>query len=170
MSRSGCSVVLSSILVSALGRRCFLIRRLSRAQSPYLGATRKCADIICDFCGYLAQVKTATVPDVMKVPTSILGAAWRSQYERMKAGIYFPLFIVLRNSNKSAVYYLPTEFQIPSLFKKRAPLSATARRAGWQGFSYDLSSVEKAALVRILSPGSDKFSHGRRRKMHMGLK
>jgi type II restriction enzyme len=84
----------------------------------------KCADIICDFCGYLAQVKTATVADVLKVPSSVLGAAWGPQRERMKAGIYFPLFLVLRNGSRSAVYYLPTEFQKPKLFKKRAPLSA----------------------------------------------
>jgi hypothetical protein len=141
-------------------KRFFTLRRLP--------PNFKCADIVCDFCGYLAQVKTATVSDVMKVPSSILGAAWKPQRERMKAGIYFPLFIVLRNGNKSAVYYLPTEFQKPSLFKKRAPLSASARRAGWQGFSYDLSSLAKEALVRILSPGSDKSSRGRRPKVPMG--
>jgi hypothetical protein len=38
----------------------------------------KCADLICDFCGYLAQVKSKRVngplPD--RFPDSILGAAW----------------------------------------------------------------------------------------------
>lgn len=116
----------------------------------------KCADIICDFCGYLAQVKSVTVSDVWKVPASVLGAAWRPQRERMKAGIYFPLFIVLRNGRESAVYYLPTDFQKPSIFKKRAPLSAQARRAGWQGFTYDLSSLAKEAIVRILEPAANK--------------
>ena len=32
----------------------------------------KCADIICDFCGYLAQVKTKTVSDINKFPSKIL--------------------------------------------------------------------------------------------------
>jgi type II restriction enzyme len=125
-------------------KRFFTLRRLP--------PNFKCADIICDFCGYLAQVKTATVQDVLKVPASILGAAWGPQRQRMKAGIYFPLFLVLRNGRKSAVYYLPTEFQNPKLFKKRAPLSSSARRAGWQGFSYDLSCIGKEAVVRILPP------------------
>lgn len=129
-------------------KRFFTLRRLP--------PNFKCADIICDFCGYLAQVKTATVIDVLKVPSSILGAAWGPQRERMKAGVYFPLFIVLRNGNKSAVYYLPTEFQKPTLFKKRAPLSPSARRAGWQGFSYDLSSIGKEAVVRILPSAAQK--------------
>jgi type II restriction enzyme len=110
----------------------------------------KCADIICDFCGYLAQVKTMTVPDVARVPKSVLGAAWGPQQKRMKAGIYFPLYLVLKNGRRSAIYYLPTEFQTPRMFKKRAPLSRTATRAGWQGFIYNLATLNKQALVRLL--------------------
>ncbi len=68
----------------------------------------------------------------------------------MKAGIYFPLFLVLRNKTKKAVFYLATEFQKPSMYKKRKPLSQNARRAGWQGFIYDMASLEKGALVKIL--------------------
>lgn len=46
----------------------------------------KCADIICDFCGYSAQVKTHrnTTSDI--IPRKILGAAWGPQKERMDAG------------------------------------------------------------------------------------
>ena len=110
----------------------------------------KCADVICDFCGYLAQVKTTTVADVSKIPRSILGAAWEPQRQRMNAGIYFPLWLVLRQRNRTAVYYLPTEFQHPKMFRKRAPLSKSARRAGWQGFRYDLAGLNIRALVRLL--------------------
>ena len=35
----------------------------------------KCADLICDFCGYLAQVKTKTVKDISTFPKEILAAA-----------------------------------------------------------------------------------------------
>ncbi len=108
----------------------------------------KCADIICDFCGFLAQVKTASVQDLSRPPKSILGAAWAPQQERMKAGIYFPLFIVLRKGTRWAVYLLPTEFQHPKMFKKRKPLSANARRAGWQGFVYNLWMVREG-VVRV---------------------
>lgn len=109
----------------------------------------KCADIICDFCGYLAQVKTMSVQDVESPPNHILGAAWRPQERRMAAGIFFPLFIVLKAGKRSAVYYLPTEFQSSRIFKKRAPLSMSARRAGWQGFVYDLRELQSGYLVRI---------------------
>ncbi len=109
----------------------------------------KCADLICDFCGYLAQVKASTVKILRPLPTQILGAAWGPQKERMDAGIYFPLFLVLRSPNGYAIYYLPTDFQDESLFLPRKPLSAEAKRAGWQGFMYNLSAVPDGALVKL---------------------
>jgi type II restriction enzyme len=110
----------------------------------------KCADLICDFCGFLAQVKAATSVSVDKVPQRILGAAWGPQAARMDAGIYFPLFIVLRCSRKSSIFYLPTDFQSPALFSARRPLSSNAKRSGWQGFTYVMSQVPDGALVRLL--------------------
>jgi len=110
----------------------------------------KCADIICDFCGYLAQVKTLRVANVSKVPRSIQGAAWHPQRERMKAGIYFPLLVVLRGERDWAVYYLAAEFQLPKLFRRRVPLSRGAKRAGWQGFRYDFSRLRREVLIRVL--------------------
>ena len=97
----------------------------------------KCADIICDFCGYLAQVKTNKVRDINVFPKSVLGAAWLPQKERMDAGIYFSIFFVLidkSNLKKFSVFYLPAELQNEKMFVKRNPLKDTARRAGWQGY------------------------------------
>ena len=122
-------------------KRYFTLRRLP--------TNFKCADIICDFCGYVAQVKTVTVTDVKTMPKSVLGAAWGPQKKRMKAGIYIPLYIVLRNGPESAIYYLPTDFQKPDMFKKRQPLSSSARRAGWQGFRYDFGSLHTLAISRL---------------------
>jgi hypothetical protein len=110
----------------------------------------KCADLICDFCGYLAQVKTATVKILSLPPKHVLGAAWGPQKERMDAAIYFPLFLVLKAPTGSAIYYLPTDFQNEALFLARKPLSIAAKRAGWQGFMYNLSAVPDGALVRLL--------------------
>jgi type II restriction enzyme len=96
----------------------------------------KCADIVCDFCGFLGQVKATRVLNINQLPKRILGAAWRPQEERMQAGIYFPLFLVMVGSSKHehSIFYLSADLQIPEMFKQRAPLSATARRAGWTGF------------------------------------
>ena len=60
----------------------------------------KCADIICDFCGYLAQVKTNRVNDINTFPKSILGAGWLPQKERMDAGIFFCIFFCSNRQTK----------------------------------------------------------------------
>src|SRR5215510_5572122 len=88
----------------------------------------KCADLICEFCGWLAQVKTHTSTDVDVLPPRLLGAAWEPQRQRMEAGIYFPLFIVAadRPSKRSAIHYLPADLQSPDLFRPRAPLGPNA--------------------------------------------
>jgi len=111
----------------------------------------KCADVICDFCGYLAQIKTTTVKDNTKLPKRVLGAAWGPQLERMNAGIFFPLFIVLveAESRKKSVWYLPKDFQTREMFEPRKPLSATAKRAGWQGYNINLENA-LARPTRIL--------------------
>jgi type II restriction enzyme len=109
----------------------------------------KCADLICDFCGYLAQVKTVTVKSVNSIPQFVLGAAWGVQEARMAAGIYFPLFLVLVVSGRQfSIFYLSADAQTPDMFVPRKPLSSTARRAGWQGFMYDLRKV-RPALIRL---------------------
>ncbi len=103
----------------------------------------KCADVICDFCGYLAQVKASTSKDGKTAPKKLLGAAWEPQRLRMEAGIYFPLFLVLVTPKRDffSIHYLPADFQSKDLFLPRKPLSVNARRAGWQGFHYDLETV-----------------------------
>ena len=100
----------------------------------------RCADIICDFCGYLAQVKSTKRADVDTLPKSLMGSAWGPQKERMDAGIYFPLFIVAVNPDWSAhaIYYLPADLQHPQMFQQRQPLRPTARRAGWVGYILQL--------------------------------
>jgi hypothetical protein len=126
---------------------CKRVRTLRRLPTNF-----KCADLICDFCGYLAQVKAATSDDPAVLPKSVLGAAWSVQKERMDAGIYFPLFLVLYRSGRNfTIYYLSADLQPPTMFKPRNPLSATARRAGWQGFVYDLTAVPTGGFVRVFS-------------------
>jgi type II restriction enzyme len=111
----------------------------------------RCADVICDFCGYLAQVKATTRTDVDNPPRSLMGSAWAPQKERMDAGIYFPLFIVVVNQDRSAhaVYYLPADLQHPQMFQERQPLGPTARRAGWKGYHLRLDLPGGHKPVRI---------------------
>ena len=110
----------------------------------------KCADIICDFCGYLAQVKTSSQDLINQIPDQILGAAWSAQKERMDASIYFPLFLVLFKSVREfSIFYLSKDLQNINMFVPRKPLSEYARRAGWQGFLYKFSDKEKSSFVKL---------------------
>lgn len=109
----------------------------------------KCADIICDFCGYLAQVKTSSSKNINDIPRKIPGAAWQPHLDRMEAGIYLPLFLVLVEPSSSfAIYYLAADLQKQDMYLVRKPLSTSARRAGWQGFYYDFSICE-GAMVKL---------------------
>ena len=111
----------------------------------------KCADIICDFCGYLAQVKAKTSTNIDKLPKQLLGAAWSVQKERLDSGIYMPLFLVLVKEEKDyAIYYLSADIQTPEIFVARKPLSENARRSGWQGFMYDLTKIQEGAIIRLV--------------------
>lgn len=114
-----------------------------------LPANFKCADLICDFCGYLSQVKTSRVKNVNQLPKQILGAAWKPQIERMEKNIYFSLYFVLVDNEKnSAIYYLPKEQQSREIFIPRKPLSESAKRSGWQGYFINLEQVKKS-IIRL---------------------
>ena len=105
----------------------------------------KCADIICDFCGFLAQVKTKRVKTTTEQIKILLGAAWKPFKKRLDANIIFPLFIVSVYNNKPVeIQFLDKESQRNNvdMFIPRKPLAKTARRAGWQGFKYDLTKVQ----------------------------
>lgn len=113
----------------------------------------KCADLVCDFCGYMAQVKSMHVQDINTLSQKVLGGAWSVQKERMNAGIYFPLFLVLvgkENDKNKSIFYLSAVLQNEDMFVQREPLSQNAKRAGWQGFYYDLTKVIKGGFVRLI--------------------
>lgn len=110
----------------------------------------KCADLVCDFCGYLSQVKTARVRDIDRLPKTLLGGAWGPQHERMLAGVFFPLYVVLVNAEakKHSVFFLSADLQTTSMFQARKPLSDSAKRAGWQGFLINCDVV-RDRFVRL---------------------
>ena len=110
----------------------------------------KCADVICDFCGFVAQVKAPAIKSANEKVLTILGGAWRVQEEKIKAGIYHPLYIVKVLNNKPiGIDYISADFLKPDMFVPRKPLSSQARRAGWQGFYYDLRKLDEHVVVEV---------------------
>jgi type II restriction enzyme len=114
-----------------------------------------CVDIICAFCGFLAQVKaTRLLSGTSSLPDRLPGSAWRPQHERMLAGIYHGLFVVgFRHDGRSLVCidYVPPHIlaATPSVFAPRRPLRPTAKRAGWTGFTFMLSELPAMGIWRI---------------------
>jgi hypothetical protein len=73
----------------------------------------------------------------------------------MDASVFFPLFLVLVDGVKNhSIFYLSADLQKRSMFRPRAPLSANARRAGWQGFIYEARVMTRLHLHRRNIPGS----------------
>lgn len=119
----------------------------------------KCADLICEFCGFLAQVKSKHVsqlPDQFN--GNLLGGAWKPQEERMDAGIYFSLYIVLvdEDNRYARIFFLPQELQTRDTFQPRKPLGENAQRAGWQGFNI-VCSKALGVPIPITIDGKDTF-------------
>lgn len=129
--------------IGDLGEK-FVAKRMSCLRCKRSGSIKqlptnfKCADLICDFCGATSQVKTYQ-QESPGLPSSILGAAWAPQKERMESGIYHPLWLVRlgKSQRVKEVWLIPSELQSPEMFIKRKPLPATAKRAGWQGYLID---------------------------------
>jgi hypothetical protein len=115
----------------------------------------ECADIICKFCGFLAQVKTARLSDgATEFPDRIMGAAWGPQQDRILAGIYHGIYLVgYRQDGKTLVRidFVPPHIiqATPSAFEPRKPLRKTAKRAGWTGFMLNVSVLPKVGISRV---------------------
>jgi hypothetical protein len=109
----------------------------------------KCADVVCDFCGLVAQVKASDQSRLL-LPRVVPGAAWKPQTARLDAEIRIPLYVVVRAPDgSSAIFYVAKHDQPKALFRPRSkPTSPDARRPNWLGFDYDLSIVaDKAQQV-----------------------
>lgn len=127
--------------------RCNRARHLSKLPRNF-----QCADLICKFCGYLAQVKATTLQGE-DLPEKVLGGAWRPQHEQIIAGIYHGLFIVgfSAGGGLMRIDYVPAHIlqNTPEIFEPRKPLRPTAKRAGWRGFYYNLSKLPPIGVSQL---------------------
>jgi len=134
----------------------------------------ECIDVICSFCGYVAQVKAHAVRDWETESVSRLpGATWRTQKERLEAGIYYPLFVVLYFRKKPfrtrpiKILYLPVDFQVPMIFQPRRTQGHGSRRFDYvfdirtkQLFLliWEVTLVEENGRIRVVEVSEGAFS------------
>jgi type II restriction enzyme len=74
------------------------------------------------------------------------------QHQRVIAGIFHPLYVATFVGGALArIDYVPAHMlgAYPSTFKPRAKLSESAKRAGWQGFVYDLRELPTVAMQQV---------------------
>jgi hypothetical protein len=131
--------------------RCNRSRHFKRLPTNF-----ECADIICKFCGFLGQVKTTKnlKAGTDELPDRIMSAAWGPQQDQIIAGIYHGLYLVgFRQNGKTLVridFVPPHILEVtPSVFEPRKPLSATAKRAGWTGYTLVVSELPRVGIRRI---------------------
>jgi len=122
----------------------------------------ECADIICKFCGFLAQVKATRLPDGSdSFPERIMSAAWGPQHERILAGIYNGLYLTgFTQSGRGLlrIDYIPPHILegTPEVFEPRKPLSATAKRAGWQGYLLNVGKLPAVGIQQVFPATHDR--------------
>ena len=63
--------------------------------------------------------------------------------------ISFEEFELFKSKTEFGKNYLSADLQDPELFISRNPLKETAKKAGWQGFIYDLSKLKDSPIVRL---------------------
>jgi Dam-replacing family len=121
-----------------------------------LSTNFECVDVICKFCGFLAQVKATTSRSAEAPPRgNVHAGAWGPQHERIIAGIFHPLYVsTFVGGSLARIDYVPAHMlaAYPSTFKPRTKLKEPAKRAGWQGFVYDLRELPDVAMQQVYPP------------------
>ncbi len=128
--------------------RCNRARHLARLPTNF-----QCADLICKFCGFLAQVKSYSLAKgENRLPDRIPGAAWGPQHDQIVAGIYHGLYLAgFAGAKLVRIDYIPAHIVqgAPEVFEPKKPLSAKAKRAGWQGFNYNLTKLPPIGIKQV---------------------
>ena len=117
----------------------------------------ECADLICKFCGFLAQVKATTLAaEAEGFPSRIQGAGWRPKRDQIRAGIYHGLFLVGYSPKGKLVRieYIPPHIlqATPNLYVPRV-IGPGAKRAGHAMFDYQLDELPPIGRFPIYPSG-----------------
>jgi hypothetical protein len=106
----------------------------------------------------MAQVKyhTVTNPEVEYI-SKLPGATWETQKRRVEAGTCLPMYVVLYfRGEPTRILYLPTEFQLPGVFRpRRRPLR------GERKFDYRFDLETKRFFIPVWENEPWEDDHGR---------
>jgi len=113
------------------------------------------ADFFCAKCKEEYELKSSSSIRCARIP----GGAYQAMIRRLLDDNN-PNFIMLRYDKASLavreVFVVPRYYFVPGLIRKRAPLAATARRAGWVGCTIELDKVPQAGRIALVAGGKTR--------------
>lgn len=112
------------------------------------------ADFFCDSCGEDYELKSKAG----EYGGSIVDGAYATMMSRLRSARNPNFFLLGYEAQQLRVqnyFVIPKHFFVPDLIRKRRPLAATARRAGWVGCNIIIRNVPAAGKVYIVKNGRD---------------
>lgn len=104
------------------------------------------ADFFCTSCSEDYELKSSK----NQFGSKVVDGAYSTMIQRL-SNTTNPNFFLLRYSladfSVQDLIVVPKHFFVPEIIEKRAPLSTTARRAGWQGCNILLSRIPEAGKI-----------------------
>ena len=114
---------------------------------------RPVADFFCADCGREYELKSGGGA----VGRKITDGAYGTMMERITGGGHPGLFVMRYSPVEWQVRDLilvPGHFFVPAIIEKRAPLAASARRAGWIGCNILFSDIPMQGRIPIIAGGA----------------
>lgn len=115
-------------------------------------ANRPVADLYCTECGDQYELKSQSKPFGRKV----MDGAYETKIMRLRSDTSPNLVLLHYNRDGRTVENLkvvPRHFFVPQAIERRAPLSPTARRAGWVGSNILLDRIPESGKITIIQGG-----------------
>lgn len=110
-------------------------------------------DLVCDECAEEYELKSQS----KKIGERVPDGAYRTMIERLGAGNNPSLMLLSYDRARQSVTnvaVVPKHFFVPDIIEERAPLKATAKRAGWVGCNILLSKVPEAGRIYVVRNGA----------------
>jgi len=109
------------------------------------------ADFYCENCHEEFELKSKQG----KIQKSVMDGAYASMLQRVQADNNPNLFLLSYSEQWTVnnLLIIPRHFFTPSVIVQRAPLSITAKRAGWVGCNIDISQIADVGKIYLIRAG-----------------
>jgi len=142
----------AGVVTEAWGEQNLYCPNCSSPNLERLKPNTKASDFQCPVCKFWYQLKGQKSPIRSSITDGAYGAMMAAIHEDKTPNFYF-LHYDLATWRIQNLLLIPHFAFPPSAIIKRAPLSATARRAGWVGCNIALSRIPVDARILVVEAG-----------------